>query len=191
MPLLIKRPSPDAVEFTYYENFKWSINCIVRILVLCTIFVFFLSVFMIFFIQYQQLNFIIYILQYIGLIQWIQELYIHKPYVFCSITVVFLYSICKFMHPKPSSESLLVLHNIGLQITLHYFLLPSRTRFIPLSDILDVVIHEGFIGLEVRYYLALIIRNEDTLQVIFENLLPRRKFLEIVYKEIRTIFIEK
>ncbi|KAG5513276.1 hypothetical protein PMAC_001647 [Pneumocystis sp. 'macacae'] len=170
MPLLIKRPSPDVVEFTYYENFKWSVNYIARILTLCTIFVFFSSIFIILFIQYQQLNFIIYILQYIGPIQWIQEILIH---------------------PKPSSESLLVLHNIGLQITLHYFFLPSRTRFIPLSDILDVVIHEGFIGLEVRYYLALIIRNENTLQVIFENLLPRRKFLEIVYKEIQSIFIEK
>ncbi|KTW25676.1 hypothetical protein T552_03537 [Pneumocystis carinii B80] len=92
------------------------------------------------------------------------------------------------MHPKPSSESLLILHNLGLQITLHYFLLPSRIRFIPLSEILDVVIHEGFIGLEVRYYLALIIRNEDTLQIIFENLLPRKKTLEVVYREIQTIF---
>ncbi|KAG4301592.1 hypothetical protein PCANB_001687 [Pneumocystis canis] len=171
MPLLIKRPSPDVVEFTYYENFKWSVNCILKILV-----------------QYYQENYVIYILQYIGLSQWIRELYIHKPYVFFSIIAVLLYIICRFMYPKPSSESLLVLHNLGLQVTLHYFLLPSRTRFIPLSEILDVVIHEGFIGLEVRYYLALIIRNEDTLQVIFENLLPRRKFLEIVYKEIQTIF---
>ncbi|KAG4305655.1 hypothetical protein PORY_001211 [Pneumocystis oryctolagi] len=172
MPLLVKRPSPDVVEFTYYENFRWSINYVLKLLAF----------------QYQWTSYIIYILQYIGLIQWIQELYMHKPYVFFSIIAVFLYFLCRLMHPKPSSESLLVLHNLGLQVTLHYFLLPSRTRFIPLSDILDVVIHEGFIGLEVRYYLALIIRNEDTLQVIFENLLPRREFLETVYKEIQTIF---
>ncbi|EMR10668.1 hypothetical protein PNEG_01368 [Pneumocystis murina B123] len=189
MPLLIKRPSPDIVEFTYYENFKWSIKYILKLLASFSILVFFLSVSMFFFGQhYQQINCIIYILQNIGLVQSIQELYIHKPYVFFCIVAIFLYFACRLMHPKPTSESLLILHNLGLQITLHYFFLPSRTRFIPLSEILDVVIHEGFIGLEVRYYLALIIRNEDTLQIIFENLLPRRKFLEVVYKEIQTIF---
>lgn len=66
----------------------------------------------------------------------------------------------------------------------------GETRFIPLDKIDDLVIHEGFVGFEVRFYLAIILKDEDRLEVIFPTTRPRRKVLERVWRQSRVILFD-
>jgi len=47
------------------------------------------------------------------------------------------------------------------------FPLASHSRFIPASQIDDVLLYEGFKGMEVRYYLAVVVHGEERLEVVF------------------------
>lgn len=43
----------------------------------------------------------------------------------------------------------------------------AATRFIPTTQIQDIVIHEAFKGFEVRFYLAIIVEGEPEVVVVF------------------------
>ena len=66
-------------------------------------------------------------------------------------------------------ESFLALRTLGLQTrTLSpCYLLPATTRFIPTAQISDLFIHEAFRGFEVRYYLAVVVKEEKDVVVVF------------------------
>jgi phosphatidylinositol glycan class H protein len=64
------------------------------------------------------------------------------------------------------------------------------SRFIPTSAIQDVFIHEAFRGFEVRFYLAIVVRGEEDVVVVFPSLLPRRAILEEVWRGTRTCLWE-
>ena len=66
-------------------------------------------------------------------------------------------------------ESLLVLQGLGIQTSTSsgYFFLGSTTTFIPTTRIQDIVIHEAFKGLEVRFYLAVIVEGATEVVVVF------------------------
>ena len=71
--------------------------------------------------------------------------------------------------PHPTEESFLILRTLGIQTTTlsSSYLLPSNTRFIPTSQIRDILIHEAFRGFEVRYYLAVVVEGEGEVVVVF------------------------
>ena len=48
-----------------------------------------------------------------------------------------------------------------------YYFLSSTTTFIPTTQIQDIVIHEAFKGLEVRFYLAVIVEEATEVVVVF------------------------
>jgi hypothetical protein len=66
-------------------------------------------------------------------------------------------------------ESLLVLRGLGIQTSTSspYFFSSSTTTFIPTTQIQDIVIHEAFKGLEVRFYLAIIVEDATEVVVVF------------------------
>lgn len=68
-----------------------------------------------------------------------------------------------------AEESLLVLQGLGLQTstTSPYYFLSSTTTFIPTTKVQDIVIHEAFKGLEVRFYLAVIVEGATEVVVVF------------------------
>lgn len=68
-----------------------------------------------------------------------------------------------------SDESLLVLRGLGIQTTSSSssYLSTSSTRFIPTTSIQDIFIHEAFKGLEVRFYLAIVVEGESEVVVVF------------------------
>ncbi|KAK6343275.1 hypothetical protein TWF730_010871 [Orbilia blumenaviensis] len=89
-----------------------------------------------------------------------------------------------------TEESLLVLRGLGVQVTTlssSYFV-KANTRFIPTSTIQDIFIHEGFVGFEVRFYLAIVIEDESEVVVVFPKLLPRREILENVWRGSRSLY---
>ncbi|KAL6245024.1 hypothetical protein RBB50_007799 [Rhinocladiella similis] len=81
-------------------------------------------------------------------------------------------------------ESLLVLQGLGIQTSTssRYFFTPPTTTFIPTTQIQDIVIHEAFKGLAVRFYLAVIVEGATEVVVVFPTLLPRREILEEVWR---------
>jgi len=66
-------------------------------------------------------------------------------------------------------ESLLVLRGLGIQTTSSSssYLSTSSTRFIPTTSIQDIFIHEAFKGFEVRFYLAIVVEQEQDVVVVF------------------------
>lgn len=62
----------------------------------------------------------------------------------------------------------MIIRSLGVQTTTRMrFPLASHSRFIPASEIDDVVLYEGFKGMEVRYYLAVVVHGEERLEVVF------------------------
>ena len=68
-----------------------------------------------------------------------------------------------------TEESLLVLRGLGIQTSTSspYFFSTPTTTFIPTTQIQDIVIHEAFKGLEVRFYLAIIVEGATEVVVVF------------------------
>jgi phosphatidylinositol N-acetylglucosaminyltransferase subunit H len=85
------------------------------------------------------------------------------------------------------SESVLVLRGLGIQTssTADTYLASAVTRFIPTEKIQDILVNEAFRGLEVRYYLVVVVEGEDDVVVVFPRLLPRKKIVETVWRGVR------
>ena len=68
-----------------------------------------------------------------------------------------------------TEESLLVIRGLGIQTSTssNTYLSKATTRFIPTTQIQDIVIHEAFKGFEVRFYLAVIVEGEQDAVVVF------------------------
>ncbi|KAE8356546.1 GPI-GlcNAc transferase complex, PIG-H component-domain-containing protein [Aspergillus coremiiformis] len=83
-----------------------------------------------------------------------------------------------------TEESLLVIRGLGIQTSTSSltYLSKASTRFIPTTQIQDIVIHEAFKGFEVCFYLAIIVEGEPEVVVVFPKLLPNRAILEEVWR---------
>lgn len=68
-----------------------------------------------------------------------------------------------------AEESLLVIRGLGVQTSTSssMYWSSATTRFIPTTQIQDIVIHEAFKGFEVRFYLAIIVEGEPEVVVVF------------------------
>ncbi|KAF2260053.1 hypothetical protein CC78DRAFT_571458 [Lojkania enalia] len=96
------------------------------------------------------------------------------------------------IHRGYTEESLLALRSLGLQTrtSSRTYLTPATTRFIPMTSIQDIFIHEAFKGFEVRFYLAVVVRGEEDVVVVFPKLMPRREVLEEVWRGARACLYE-
>ncbi|KAF2791249.1 hypothetical protein K505DRAFT_409334 [Melanomma pulvis-pyrius CBS 109.77] len=86
-----------------------------------------------------------------------------------------------------TEESLTLLRGLGLQTSTSSstYLRTPTTRFIPTTRIQDIFIHEAFKGFEVRFYLAIVVKDEKDVVVVFPTLRPRRAILEEVWRGAR------
>lgn len=69
-----------------------------------------------------------------------------------------------------TEESLLVIRSLGVQISTTsgtWIGGGRKTRFIPTTKVRDILIHEGFWGFEVKFYLAVVVEDEGELVVVF------------------------
>ncbi|KAI8060430.1 GPI-GlcNAc transferase complex, PIG-H component-domain-containing protein [Gongronella butleri] len=69
-------------------------------------------------------------------------------------------------------ESLLVMQNIGIQVKTAYWSGQSTTKFIHGSKIQDIIINEGITLWQVKPYLAILVKDEPKMTIVFANLLP-------------------
>ncbi|KAF2008049.1 hypothetical protein P154DRAFT_584572 [Amniculicola lignicola CBS 123094] len=91
-----------------------------------------------------------------------------------------------------TEETLLAIRGLGLQTSTSSptYLTTASTRFIPTTSIQDIFIHEAFKGFEVRFYLAIVVKGEQDVVVVFPTLLPRRAILEDVWRGARACLYE-
>ncbi|KAF2873548.1 GPI-GlcNAc transferase complex, PIG-H component-domain-containing protein [Massariosphaeria phaeospora] len=104
-------------------------------------------------------------------------------------SAVLLYMVLKRGYTE---ESLTLLRGLGLQTSTSSstLLTTPSTRFIPSTNIQDIFIHEAFKGFEVRFYLAIVVKGEEDVVVVFPSLLPRRAILEEVWRGARACLYE-
>jgi phosphatidylinositol glycan class H protein len=80
-----------------------------------------------------------------------------------------------------------VLRGLGVQTstTSSTYLQTPTTRLIPTTSIQDIFIYEAFKGFEVRFYLAIVVKGEEDVLVVFPSLLPKRAIVEEVWRGTR------
>jgi phosphatidylinositol glycan class H protein len=84
------------------------------------------------------------------------------------------------------SESLLVVRGLGIQLSTTSRLGTSYTRFIESSRVVDVVLNEAIHRFSVRYYLAILVRDEDRMTVCFPVLMPPLHLLKDVLTRVKS-----
>lgn len=65
------------------------------------------------------------------------------------------------------------------------------TRFIPTENIQDILVNEAFRGFEVGYYLVVVVEGEESVVVVFPQLLPKRKVVEEVWRGSGGVLFER
>ncbi|KAJ5760471.1 hypothetical protein N7520_007627 [Penicillium odoratum] len=105
----------------------------------------------------------------------------YNPFVVAVMSTLVIYGVFRRNYTE---ESLLVIRGFGIQTSTSSstYLSSAVTRFIPTTQIQDIVIHEAFKGFEVRFYLAVIVEGEPDVLVVFPHLLPKREILEEVWR---------
>lgn len=115
-------------------------------------------------------------------------------------SIFFILALISATLQQPS-DSIVIMENIGVQlISTSRWRLSNGLRnseFIPLSDIIDIVIHEGFHGYgQVIFYMCVLTRARssnsgsgtgNSVKVIFPNFLPRMDILLQVWKQSRSM----
>ncbi|SCV67359.1 BQ2448_6005 [Microbotryum intermedium] len=116
----------------------------------------------------------------------------------------------KFKSGAVSSETLLAVRSLGLQLTTSrgmilrfptlsktFTLLRSGSNvFLPLSDIHDIILNEVIYGWEIRYVLVVIQKpkgdNDDgRLIIAYEELMPRLPQLKRVWTGVRSVLFDE
>ncbi|KAG5970107.1 hypothetical protein E4U58_000689 [Claviceps cyperi] len=118
------------------------------------------------------------------------------PVVLVALCLGACYALTRRVH---CTESLLVLRGLGVQtsespswgMSLGWGGGGATTRFIPTEKIRDIFVNEAFRGMEVRYYLVVVVEGEGELVVVFPGLLPRRGIVEDVWRGARECLYEK
>lgn len=98
---------------------------------------------------------------------------------------VFLALVLLVCFKRDGYEEVIVLKDIGIQtVTVRGWLFQTpEKRFIPLGEIIDLVIHEGFHGYgQVIFYLCVLKRGGEMIQVLMPSLLPRKEVLVQVWQ---------
>ncbi|CAI7629701.1 unnamed protein product [Penicillium bialowiezense] len=105
----------------------------------------------------------------------------YNPLAIAIVSALVIYGVFRRGYTE---ESLLVIRGFGIQTSTSSatYLSTAATRFIPTTQIQDIVIHEAFKGFEVRFYLAVIVEGEPDAVVVFPHTLPKREILEQVWR---------
>ncbi|KAG2209496.1 hypothetical protein INT47_008340 [Mucor saturninus] len=85
-------------------------------------------------------------------------------------------------------ESILAIRDVGIQVKTVYWGGSSVSRFINRSTIEGVIINEAISFWQIKSYMAILVKDEEKMVVVFEHLLPKiDPVLLRVYHGINTI----
>lgn len=86
-----------------------------------------------------------------------------------------------------STESVLVIKELGVQLKKRYFTGAERHHFIDVNRIEAVIINEAFHRCHVVFYLAFRERGRESMHLAFEELIPRLPVLIRVLRGTRAV----
>ncbi|XP_005094401.1 phosphatidylinositol N-acetylglucosaminyltransferase subunit H [Aplysia californica] len=107
--------------------------------------------------------------------------------ILASTTLVLFSSLVVRMYLKITTEKVLFLPSLGVQVETTYFLGHTVTYFIDISHIKDIVINEAITMHSVMYYLVVLRKEEQSdniqqLYPLFSHSWPRLTDLKQVYR---------
>ncbi|CAM9887504.1 unnamed protein product, partial [Hapterophycus canaliculatus] len=86
-------------------------------------------------------------------------------------------------------ESLLVVRELGVQVTTKYVDGREKSTFLDKAKIKAILINEGITMHRVVFYLAFVVAGRDKMVVAFENLKPRLHILIKIYRGTRAAIL--
>mmetsp|Transcript_1984 Transcript_1984/g.2156 ORF Transcript_1984/g.2156 Transcript_1984/m.2156 type:complete len:254 (+) Transcript_1984:830-1591(+) len=112
---------------------------------------------------------------------------------------------------QEKEDSILIMNDVGIQLNSQsgwkFSLNGNKSHFIPISNIIDLVIHEGFHGYgQVVFYLCVLtktkstnsdnisgltLNNDKMIKIVFPQFLPRKDILMKVWKDSRRVLFGK
>lgn len=122
------------------------------------------------------------------------------------ITIIVILMVIVYSKQE-KEDSILIMNDVGIQLNSHsgwkFSLNGNKTHFIPISNIIDLVIHEGFHGYgQVVFYLCVLtktkstnsdnisglaLNNDKMIKIVFPQFLPRKDILMKVWKDSRRV----
>jgi len=87
-------------------------------------------------------------------------------------------------------ESLLVIRQLGVQLTTKFYSGKEDSQFIDNSKIDAVILNEGITCGDIIFYMAFIVKNKQKMVVAFKNLRPRLNPLLEIFNTTRTIILD-
>lgn len=109
-----------------------------------------------------------------------------------SVILIQVVVIVLLLFVQEPQDTLTIMKGIGAQLESHKIMsFQSSNTFIPINNIIDLVIHEGFHNYgQVIFYLCFLTKNfqleklakDDVIQVVFGEFLPRKDVLLKVWK---------
>lgn len=118
-----------------------------------------------------------------------------REYVHILLVLVVLIVLGLILSIQQTADKFMVIKGLGVQIGRQprfRFLREQNGKFIPITEIIDIVIHEGFQGFQVVFYMCVLVREKDesggegnAVKVIFPNFLPRKNILLHTWKASR------
>ncbi|XP_074568090.1 uncharacterized protein LOC141824663 [Curcuma longa] len=101
-----------------------------------------------------------------------------------SILVCFV--LAMFLHYNPvKKERVVIMPAFGVQLETHYWSGRIIRRFVPISKILSSMLNECVTPVTCYWSLALLLRDEGELMLVFQKLQPPLKMLVPVWKALR------
>eukprot|EP01018_Ginkgo_biloba_P005097 Gb_13566 [translate_table: standard] len=88
-------------------------------------------------------------------------------------------------------ESVVVMPKLGVQLETSYKSGKILRRFVPIGNILAAVINEGVTPFTCYWYLALVVREEKKLSLVFQELRPPLNMLVPIWKSLCTAVTNK
>lgn len=123
----------------------------------------------------------------------------YSQHVECIVTLLIGVIAAALLLLQEPSDSMVVMANLGVQLSSksrwRFLNRRSNKEFIPLSNIIDLVIHEGFHGYgQVIFYMCILTKAKSNssdegngVNVVFPNFLPRKDILIQVWRHSRKI----
>lgn len=115
----------------------------------------------------------------------------HHMSIIIGLVLIGILALCR----QQRQDVLVVMKGIGVQLNSRsnwkFVNKSDKNVFIPLTNIIDLVIHEGFHGYgQVIFYMCVLTKNtkdNDMIKVVFSELLPRKDILVQVWKQSRNV----
>ncbi|KAG9451695.1 hypothetical protein H6P81_004599 [Aristolochia fimbriata] len=119
------------------------------------------------------------LLVYIGYLLLIKESLGTSPLLIIPLAVIIVRSSYQISVEK---ESIIIMPSLGVQLVTHYMSGNTERRFVPIGKILKPLLNECVTPVTCYWSLALLVRGEPELMLVFQKLRPPVKMLIPVWK---------